>query len=256
MLTVYPIHSFLILSIIKQQPTSSRRCRCGSTTHLRTSFRGCPLNDANQDTVRRSVRARTNVNAQAVREISKIGSIHLHVTILYFLKEPAATPQPEAAPAIAPSVCSSCGAPGHLRSTFATCPFNRRNVESEHGPQYQTACIVPFVPEQIMGPNICYTPGISYRRHVLPRMDRTCSHCDAQMWVDERLANSSVTTPMFGMCCTHGKINLPIPRPPPAELLAILTDHNPSNETSALFHTNIRAYNSAFAFASIQANYD
>ena len=155
-----------------------------------------------------------------------------------------------------PPVCASCGAPGHQRSTFAACPFNRLNVEPEHGPQYHVACIPPFAPEHVMGRNICYTPRESYRRHVLPRMDRTCAYCGAQMWVDERLANSSLTTPAFGICCTHGKITLPIPRPPPAELLAMLTNYNPSDTTCADFHVNIRAYNSMFAFASIQTNYD
>ena len=163
MLTMYPIHSFLILSIIKQQPTSSRCCRCGSATHLHTSFRGCPLNEANQDTVRRSVRARTNVNAEAVCALDQISSNHSHIyTSPYyiFLKENEGTPQPEAAPATAANhVCASCGAPNHQRSTFRDCPFNNRNVESEHGAQYRIACNVPFVPEQVVGPNICYTPG-------------------------------------------------------------------------------------------------
>ena len=176
----------------------------------------------------------------------------------YILKETQATPQPEAAPAstATPQLCASCGSPGHSRSTFRDCPFNERNVESEHGPQYQVACRMPFAPEHVFGKNICYTPGASYHRHVLPRMNRACSYCAAQMWIDERVKHSSVTRPRFGICCLHGKINLAIPRPPPAELLALLTNRDPSNETSNNFHTNIRAYNSMFAFASIQANYE
>ncbi|KAI9264120.1 hypothetical protein BDA99DRAFT_406816, partial [Phascolomyces articulosus] len=56
-------------------------------------------------------------------------------------------------------------------------------------------------------------------------------------------------------CCARGKIRLPLPCAPPAPLRELLTNHDPSNTVAAGFHTNIRAYNNLFAFASIRANW-
>ncbi|KAG2215760.1 hypothetical protein INT45_006662 [Circinella minor] len=87
-------------------------------------------------------------------------------------------------------------------------------------------------------------------------MNTPCPSCGSQMWIDELLTASSLTNPCFGLCCLSGKINLPIPQSPPQELLDLITNHDPTNALSIQFHTNIRAYNSLFAFASVRANYD
>lgn len=70
------------------------------------------------------------------------------------------------------------------------------------------------------------------------------------MWLDEKLSNSGITFPVFGLCCKSGTINLPLPKAPPEPLLTLLTDHRPTNEASADFHKYVRSYNTLFAFAS------
>ncbi|KAI9484540.1 hypothetical protein BDB00DRAFT_878740 [Zychaea mexicana] len=152
--------------------------------------------------------------------------------------------------------CSRCGSPDHLRSSNRSCPFHPGNVESQHGARFQKACTIPFIPEHIFGPNICYTPGASYRRHIFPRMDTTCSFCHARMWIDERIKSSSLLRPRFGICCTHGKIRLPLPRAPPAPLYDLLIHYDSTERVAVDFHTNIRAYSNLFAFASIHTNWD
>lgn len=154
------------------------------------------------------------------------------------------------------AVCRRCGSPSHSRASHRNCPFNRDNVQSEHGPHYKKACTSSFVPEDVFGPNIYFIPGPSYHRHVLPRMESVCPFCGAYMWIEERLSNSSRSNPRYGLCCKQGKISLPLPQAPPEPLLSLLTDHRPSNPVAADFHTNIGAYNSLFAFASIRANFD
>ena len=84
-------------------------------------------------------------------------------------------------------------------------------------------------------------------------MDAICTFCNAQMWMEERITTSSRTRPLFSICCTHGKIVLPIPRCPPQQIINLLTAED---EASNDFFTNIRAYNNMFAFASIRANFD
>ncbi|KAI9010866.1 hypothetical protein CLU79DRAFT_710185, partial [Phycomyces nitens] len=116
--------------------------------------------------------------------------------------------------------------------------------------------MIPFNPENIIGPNISLTEGNLYRRHVFPRMESRCPFCNAHMWVDERLKSSSIQNPRFGLCCSNGKITLPLPIAPPQELLDFVTNHDARNEQCVNFHTNIRAFNNAFAFVSIKANVD
>jgi len=46
-------------------------------------------------------------------------------------------------------------------------------------------------------------------------MNVICWHCKAYHWVEERLRNSSITSPKFGMCCLQGKVALPQLQEPP-----------------------------------------
>ena len=63
--------------------------------------------------------------------------------------------------------------------------------------------------------------------HSLGKMDVKCSNCQALHWMDERLVRSTKQTPLFGMCCTSGKIKLPKLEDPPGEILNLLSgqDH-------------------------------
>jgi hypothetical protein len=86
-------------------------------------------------------------------------------------------------------------------------------------------------------------------KHYLGRMDRECKHCKALHWLDERVTyKGSKENPQFGLCCNHGKVKLPPPSDPPAELLDLFTESGPAGKE---FRDHIRQYNAAFAFTSL-----
>src|SRR5215471_7334378 len=85
-------------------------------------------------------------------------------------------------------------------------------------------------------------------RHDLGDMVVRCHHCGALHWLAEKLTNSSVRSPEFGMCCNHGKVILPAFQPPPVALRALYV----AEDTQAKeFRENIRVYNSALSFTSL-----
>ncbi|CAG8626617.1 705_t:CDS:2, partial [Scutellospora calospora] len=90
-------------------------------------------------------------------------------------------------------------------------------------------------------------------RHTLGDMIYECSKCKAKMWLDEKKENSSAKSLSFTTCCAEGKVLLP----PLQELLPLLdlllTE---TDQRACLFQQNIRIYNSALAFTSIDANID
>ena len=63
--------------------------------------------------------------------------------------------------------------------------------------------------------------------HYLGKMEVVCRSCNALHWMDEWLVKSSKRNPLFGMCCTSGKIKLPRLENPPGEILNLLSgqDH-------------------------------
>ena len=78
-----------------------------------------------------------------------------------------------------------------------------------------------------------------------------CKDCKALHWLDERLTAhpSTIQNPMFGTCCSHGDIALPLmPVLPP--LLQSL--YNDDTSLARHFRTHIPKYNSALAFASLK----
>jgi DNA replication protein DnaC len=84
-------------------------------------------------------------------------------------------------------------------------------------------------------------------------MDVECPNCHALHWKDERLAQSSLTSPQFGMCCKSGKVQLLDFRDPPQELKDLLDG---SNAQAREFRENIWKYNRAFAFTSMKVKED
>ena len=80
-----------------------------------------------------------------------------------------------------------------------------------------------------------------------------CEHCNALHFPAERLSNSTVNNPKFGMCCLSGQVQLP-PFPPAPRDLRDLFDG--TSLYSLEFKTNIRQYNSAFAFTSLGVKVD
>ena len=57
-----------------------------------------------------------------------------------------------------------------------------------------------------------------FARHVLPKRVHNCLHCDALMWLEEKLHSSSDKNPRFGFCCLQGKIKIPQDNPLPNEI--------------------------------------
>jgi hypothetical protein len=82
-----------------------------------------------------------------------------------------------------------------------------------------------------------------------------CEECGAAMWYQERRAKSRDTTkPMFQMCCSNGKVQLPYLKNPPQLLQKLLFDS--SSKQSKNFQENLRMYNSMFAFTSPGMKFD
>lgn len=89
--------------------------------------------------------------------------------------------------------------------------------------------------------------AFSYNSHtdyteysLIGAMDVRCSHCNALKFVGE--------TP--GMCCSDGKVKLPVFESPPEPLRSLIFG---TSETSKHFLTNIRKYNAAFQMTSFGA---
>ena len=70
------------------------------------------------------------------------------------------------------------------------------------------------------------------------------------MWIDEKTEGSK-KNPKFSICCAKGQFILPAPNPLPPFLFQLLTGNGALNDH---FRQNIRAFNSAFAFTSFNAN--
>ncbi|KAG2212147.1 hypothetical protein INT45_006473 [Circinella minor] len=183
---------------------SSQQCRCGSTTHRRVTFHGCRLNERN---VRRRIESENTSLAGNNMDIIIENPTPDLLTSNEATEEGIDVNddvQPTNNETATPTrvCCPRCGSPEHSRSNNRACPFHTSNVQSEYGAQFQIACTVPFVPEHIFGPNISFTRGNNYRRHIFPNMNVNCPFCNARMWIDERVKSSSVLNPRFGICCT------------------------------------------------------
>ena len=87
----------------------------------------------------------------------------------------------------------------------------------------------------------------------LGHMDVECPKCHAVHWKQEWLSNSSIDNPRFGTCCLSGKVELPKLERPPRELWELFDGTDPNSKH---FLENIRAYNAAFAMASLGVNVD
>ncbi|KAL5177308.1 ATP-dependent DNA helicase PIF1 [Glycine soja] len=82
-----------------------------------------------------------------------------------------------------------------------------------------------------------------------------CSHCNANMWYDERVSKDKRTTnPRFSLCCGSGKVELPLLQNPPKYFCQLLYDHGTSDSKN--YQQNIRTYNMIFAFTSAGIKFD
>ncbi|KAI0311387.1 hypothetical protein OF83DRAFT_1177624 [Amylostereum chailletii] len=72
------------------------------------------------------------------------------------------------------------------------------------------------------------------------------------MWTEER-TQGSASNPDFGMCCNHGRVDLPPLPDPPDEIRDLYTG---TNEMARDFRQFIRQYNCALAFTSLGVEID
>ena len=82
-------------------------------------------------------------------------------------------------------------------------------------------------------------------------LDYCCEFCGAQFWQNERIKKDTKkrATFIFSMCCLHGKVQLPLFKPPPPSLFSLFFEKHTSS--SKKFHSNIRQYNNMFSFTSM-----
>ena len=89
-------------------------------------------------------------------------------------------------------------------------------------------------------------------QHYIGKMNIKCKHCDALLWIEEKLSNSSKSNPKFSMCCSQGAIKIPLLPEPPKELKKLFDDIH--SKIGKYFHEHIRSLNMAFAMASMKAD--
>ncbi|CAG8801940.1 20294_t:CDS:2, partial [Dentiscutata erythropus] len=90
-------------------------------------------------------------------------------------------------------------------------------------------------------------------RHYLEQINIIYVNCKALIWIDERITTLSHSNPKFTTCCFNNKVQLSSLRNPPELLYSLLFG---SDSHSKNFREMICAYNSALAFASIEAQID
>ncbi len=90
-------------------------------------------------------------------------------------------------------------------------------------------------------------------RHDLGRMNVPCRHCGALHWMAERLAASSDSNPLFGLCCNSGAVYLPPQPDPPPAIRDLFTGRDAAAKE---FRENIRQYNATSAFTSLGVKID
>ena len=75
-------------------------------------------------------------------------------------------------------------------------------------------------------------------------------------WYNERCKNDNATNEarIFSLCCSKGKVLLPLLKPPPPLLYTLFFHKNVL--ASKKFHENIRQYNNMFSFTSIGGKID
>jgi hypothetical protein len=82
-----------------------------------------------------------------------------------------------------------------------------------------------------------------------------CQSCQAQMWYHERRQKARHSAnPRFQLCCSNGKVQLPLLKDPPMCLQQLLFDS--SSTQSQNYQQNIRMYNAMFSFTSPGMKFD
>ena len=81
-------------------------------------------------------------------------------------------------------------------------------------------------------------------------MKSSCHECGALMFEQEKCdpVPGNTFQKTFSLCCAYGAIKLPPIKEPPEKLKSLLTGNTKCHQE---FRTNIQAYNSSLAFASM-----
>ena len=112
-------------------------------------------------------------------------------------------------------------------------------------PQLCIARRLDFLESDVKGANVTAHPEHPHaRRHSIGAMDSICQHCNATLWGAEVAKGPGTVS---GLCCSKGKVNLPVRAAPPEPLKALLEQ---THRKAKSFISNIRMYNSAFQLAS------
>ena len=80
-----------------------------------------------------------------------------------------------------------------------------------------------------------------------------CKDCGALLWFDEKLKSSPLKNPEFSVCCSRGKVKLPLLKDPPHLLHDLL---HGTHDRCRNFQEHIRAYNMMYAFTSMGGKQD
>ncbi|CAN0871853.1 ATP-dependent DNA helicase PIF1 [Linum grandiflorum] len=105
---------------------------------------------------------------------------------------------------------------------------------------------------------ILYTEGDFFPEteiHYLGVPSLKCQFCGAYFWAAEKLVGASrVNNPVYGICCQHGGVNVPLLQETPSYLDSLLALSD--DQSSKHFRTHCRSYNAAFSFTSFGAKID
>jgi hypothetical protein len=93
----------------------------------------------------------------------------------------------------------------------------RRQLEQTNAPDNQVIPNITYIARQQL-------PLHFTLEHRLKPFSSQCQTCLAKHWLEEKASNSSMRNPEFTTCCAAGKVRLPAPVYPPAELANYLLD--------------------------------
>ena len=120
------------------------------------------------------------------------------------------------------------------------CPLNRNFVQLRSS---YNICKSEFSEILIEGVNIVNG------RLCIGQMNIRCHFCNALLFKEEKnKQKSTINKPVSSICCSDGKVKLPIVEEPSTLICKLLDNKD--------FMTNIRAYNSCLAFTSMGVNLD
>lgn len=134
--------------------------------------------------------------------------------------------------------CPYCGREVHVRNTHSNCAMNASRQSTRSQNTHNCARGADYV---------------EVERNNVGEMSVECTECGAYMWMMERKTRSSDINPKFQLCCADSRaISVPL-RPVPEVLAALLCGNSEECEE---FRTNIRTFNSALSFTSMNAELD